>query len=285
MSAVSSEPGASVLARRQEEYVVIIYIDLLTFVETYDMRSPIDKSATPSEKLDFIFAHICNFENTTTGRRNDEGGVAIDFRAAYMSFDHNYFGLNSYEEMNFYLDTLKQKGLIMLFKDTPASRLGSGQKIISFYSSGVITFLGLKYLSQISKKGVLSNQCFVAMVFDEKKDQRLAAIQAACLPMGFDAFVIDQFASKENQTIDAKIIAAIKSSRFCIADFTSLNLGAYFEAGIAVGREMKVIFICESKDFRENKKHFDVNHYPFLCYDGFTHLTQLLTDEIGAYIA
>ena len=103
--------------------------------------------------------------------------------------------------------------------------------------------------------------------------------------MCFDAFVIDQFASKKNKTIVAKIMAAIKSSRFCIADFTSFNLGAYFEAGIAVGREMKVIFICEAKDFKENKKHLDVNHYPFLCYNDFGHLTEMLTDEISAYIA
>ena len=110
------------------------------------MRSPLDKSATPSEKLDFVFSHICNFTNSATGRKNDEGGAVIDFTAAYMSFDHNYFGLNSYEEM-------------------------------------------------------------------------------------------------------------------------------------------KAIFVCEKKDFEENKKHFDVNHYPFLCYDSFAHLTDLLTSEIGAYIA
>ena len=82
------------------------------------MRSPIDKSATPSEKLDFIFAHICNFQHSPAGKRNDEGGVIIDFTAAYMSFDHNYFGLNSYEEMKFYLEALKNKGLINLFENT-----------------------------------------------------------------------------------------------------------------------------------------------------------------------
>jgi hypothetical protein len=249
------------------------------------MRSPIDKSATPSEKLDFIFAHICNFQNTSTGRRNDEGGVVINLTGAYMSFDHHYFGLDSYEEMGFYLDTLSEKGLLRFFENSNALRPGSNQVQVSYPGRAVVTFQGLEYLSQISKKGVLSNKCFVAMVFDAQKDERLSAIQAACLPYRFDAFVIDEFPSKENQTIDAKIIATIKASRFCIADFTALNLGAYFEAGIAIGREMKVIFICEKKDFQENKKHFDVNHYPFLCYNDFAHLTELLKDEIGAYIA
>ncbi|HWY34000.1 MAG TPA: hypothetical protein VNX68_05095, partial [Nitrosopumilaceae archaeon] len=114
------------------------------------------------------------------------------------------------------------------------------------------------------------------MAFDERKQDRLEAIQKACLGYGFDAFIIESYSIKENQTIDSKIIAAIKSSRFCIIDFTSLNQGAYFEAGIAIGREMKAIFICERKDFQENKKHFDVNHYPFLCYDNFVQLTELL---------
>jgi hypothetical protein len=249
------------------------------------MRSPIDKSATPLEKFDFIFAHICNFENKATGRRNDEGGVTIDFTDAYMSFDHNYFGLKSYEELGFYLDALRKEGLIDLFENSGMWRPGSGQDRVLYFSKGVLTFKGLDYLSKISKKGVMSNKCFVAMVFDDKKDQRLAAIQSACLSFGFDAFVIDQYAAKGNQTIDAKIIAAIKSSRFCIADFTDLNRGAYFEAGMAIGREMKVIFICDKQDFQENKKHFDVNHYPFLCYNDFGHLTEMLKDQIGAYIA
>jgi hypothetical protein len=54
------------------------------------MRSPIDKSATPTQKLDFIFSHICNSQNSATGRKNDEGGAVIDFSAACMSFDHNF---------------------------------------------------------------------------------------------------------------------------------------------------------------------------------------------------
>ena len=249
------------------------------------MRSPIDKSASPSEKLEFIFSHICNQKNPATGRRNDEGGVTVDIEAVYMNFTYEYFGLNSYEEMKFYLDTLENEGLMALYQNSTKLRPSPGPRDIVYYSLGHITFKGLDYLSEIDKKGILSNKCFVAMVFDERKDERLQAIQKACLQYNFDAFIIEGYPTKENQTIDAKIIAAIKASRFCIIDFTSLNLGAYFEAGIAIGREMKVIFVCEKKDFQENKKHFDVNHYPFLCYDDFSRLTDLLVAEIGAYIA
>ena len=51
------------------------------------------------------------------------------------------------------------------------------------------------------------------------------------------------------------------------------------------GRGMKVIFVCQEDDFDQNKKHFDVNHYPFITYKDFEDLTKLLTDEITAYIA
>jgi nucleoside 2-deoxyribosyltransferase len=122
------------------------------------------------------------------------------------------------------------------------------------------------------------------MAFDEKKDERLNAIKKACLEYNIDAFIVEEYKTKDNQTIDSRIITAIKSSRFCIVDFTGLNQGAYFEAGFAIGRNMKVILVCEAIDFKENKKHFDVNHYPFLPYDNFEDLTNKLKIEIGSYI-
>jgi hypothetical protein len=57
------------------------------------------------------------------------------------------------------------------------------------------------------------------------------------------------------------------------------------EAGIAIGREMKIIFTCEEDDFKNNRKHFDVNHYPFLTYKSYEELTSKLKIEIAAYIS
>jgi nucleoside 2-deoxyribosyltransferase len=149
---------------------------------------------------------------------------------------------------------------------------------------GKITFKGLNHLHEIENKGILSNKCFVAMSFDGNKNNRLDAIKIACAAYQFDAFVVDDYYETGNQTIDSKIITAIKSSNFCIADFTGINQGAYMEAGFAMGRNMKVIFTCEKKDFETNKKHFDVNHYPFLCYESYGDLTEQLKSRIGAYI-
>ena len=119
------------------------------------MRSPLDKSATPAEKLDFIFSHICNSTNPATGRKNDEGGAIIDFSAAYMSYDHNYFGLNSYDEMKFYLDTLEEKGLVTFFQNFSAQRPVVNRPPVSYLQNGRLTFKGLDYLVQIEKNGIL----------------------------------------------------------------------------------------------------------------------------------
>lgn len=247
------------------------------------MRSPLDKNATPGQKLNFIFEHICNHKRAEGKKTNKEGGAIIDFATSYMNYQFDYFGLNSYREMAFYLDTLENEEFIQFNKQSGETKEHLGERT-GYYKLGKITFKGLSYLSEIENKGILSNKCFVAMAFDTYKEERIAAIKSACSEHGFDAFIVEEYKTKENQTIDTNIIAAIKSARFCIADFTGINRGAYFEAGYAMGRNMKVIFVCEETDFQENKKHFDVNHYPFIPYKNFQDLTSKLKTEITAYI-
>ncbi len=155
---------------------------------------------------------------------------------------------------------------------------------ISFARTAIITFKGMQYLHEIENRSSFSTQCFVAMAFDDSKQNRMSAINESCSKYGITAFTVDEHNEAGNHTIDAKIILAIKGARFCIVDFTGANQGAYMEAGYAMGREKKVIFICEESDFNTNKKHFDVNHYPFLKYTDFSDLVPKLSNEIGAYI-
>ena len=245
----------------------------------------IDKNTSPATKLDAILLHICNYQVPGIGNKNNSGGTIIETMNCYMNHDPKYFGLNSNREMAFYLDTLIKMGFI-----EPASTEGQSRKDywdtepVVFYEKIKITFKGLNHCYELENRGELSKKCFVAMVFDENKVERLNAIKEACAKHGFDAIDVEGYTSKENETIDSRIISALKSAKFCIADFTGLNQGAYFEGGYAMGRNMKVIFVCDKKDFQANKKHFDVNHYPFICYEDFTDLTNKLIDEIGAYI-
>ena len=186
--------------------------------------------------------------------------------------------------MKFYIGQLFEDKLLAFEDQRHTTVPGRNHNPIAFINYGVISFKGMQFLNDIERRAVLSSRCFVAMAFDDKKDERLKAINSACQNFGFTAFTVDEHHEPGNHTIDSKIILAIKGSRFCIVDFTGINAGAYMEAGYAMGRDKRVIFVCEVKDFEENKKHFDVNHYPFLRYSSFPDLTSQLTNSIGSYI-
>lgn len=194
-----------------------------------------------------------------------------------------FFGLEHTEEIAFYLETLVDSGFLSKEGETASYNYYSNLTV-NFPQNRSITFKGLSRLAEIENEGYLSNKCFVAMPFDKNKESRIETIKKACKEFNYDAFPVYEYYTKDTQTIDSKIIAAIKSSKFIIADFTGINQGAYLEAGYAMGRNMKVIFLCEESDFDTNKKHFDVNHYPFIKYKDFDELYTKLLPEIEAYI-
>ena len=243
----------------------------------------IDKNASPTVRLEMILSQIGNQQDTQTKIPNNTGDATITINDSYMRFDPNYFGLISKKEMKFYLDTLVKSGWIE-YQGTANDTVPDDHYPLTFNKYGKLTFAGLEKVHSIENKGVLSKKCFVAMPFDKKKNKRIEAIRNACSEYGLHAFTVDEHVTDGNHTIDAKIISAIKSSKFCVADFTGINQGAYMEAGYAMGRDIKVIFICEKKDFETNKKHFDVRHYPFLFYSDFADLTAQLKDHINSYI-
>ena len=60
--------------------------------------------------------------------------------------------------------------------------------------------------------------------------------------------------------IDNILVMAIRDSKFCIADLTHDNHGAYWEAGYAEGLGKPVIYICKRSKFENKTSHFDTNH-------------------------
>lgn len=74
----------------------------------------------------------------------------------------------------------------------------------------------------------------------------------------------------------------MKSSKFCIADFTEQRDGVYFESGFAVGLGKKVIYTCHKKWFK--KSHFDTNHFPHIIYESMQELKEKLDNKIKAWI-
>ena len=133
-----------------------------------------------------------------------------------------------------------------------------------------------------------SSQCFVAMWFDDSLDDVYEkgfspAIQAA----GYTPLRIDKDPGVIGKLDDA-IIAAIRRSRFVVADFTHGDDGArggvYYEAGFAQGLDLPVIFTCR-KDMMVNV-HFDTNHFNHILWEWENpeDLREQLTDTIVAAI-
>ncbi len=117
---------------------------------------------------------------------------------------------------------------------------------------------GWAHLEEIKKVNSDSNQCFVAMWFDDRMQNTYDnAISKGILDAGYKPHRVDQ--REYNDKIDDEIIVQIRRSHFIVADFTGHRGGVYYEAGFAKGLGLEVIFTCR-KDDMENL-HFDIRQY------------------------
>ena len=120
-------------------------------------------------------------------------------------------------------------------------------------------------LFQISPKGLLylegrresiSSVGFCAMWFNPSVrfiyDE---AISKAIKDAGYEPFRVD--GKEHNNRIDDEIVANIKSAKFMVADLTGHRGGVYYEAGLAHGLGLEVIFTCKEK----RATHFDIRQY------------------------
>jgi nucleoside 2-deoxyribosyltransferase len=149
-----------------------------------------------------------------------------------------------------------------------------------------ITVLGK---SRFAESGHSSNQIFVAMEFSPEMLEIFSSIRHDVeQATRYKLALVNDF--KHNATIDNKIIAEINRSAALIADFSSNNRGAYYEAGYAHGQGKEVIFICKdapdpnSKDQKRliDGVHFDTRQRNHILWRDAEHLKTELTDWILA---
>lgn len=220
---------------------------------------------TPSEKYDNLFTKL--FSLQTYDGELIEYMERINPQTYYKK---NYF--KDEGELNFYAKTLDKNGLISL---TFNNSLDS----IVDYS---ITFRGLQYSLKLETEGKQSKNCFIAMSFSEGMGDIRAAIKDACTVTGYTAVIVDEIHHDSDTTINDAIIANLKKSRFCIADFTEQKKGVYFESGFALGQGKQVIYSCRNDSFIES--HFDTNHFPHILYNTPEELKERLVNKIEAWI-
>lgn len=162
---------------------------------------------------------------------------------------------------------------------------------------------GYSYIDEKTKISFKNKRCFVAMWFDEAILDRVAPyIIDAIVKTGFEPFISrDQ---EHNDDICDSIVAGINNSRLLIADFTGQRPSVYFEAGMAMGLGIPVIWTCREDWFNnqviikkevtlngkkesvdlcdEGHVHFDVNHYKFIVWKNGEDLCKKLIDRIEA---
>jgi hypothetical protein len=136
--------------------------------------------------------------------------------------------------------------------------------------------------SRVSRSG---RQAFVAMWFD---DSMVAAYDVAVAPAIVDAgwkpLRVDR--KEHSNKIDDEIVAEIRRSTFVVADFScapgNVRGGVYFEAGLAQGLGLPVIWSCRHDCVDD--LHFDTRQYNHIVWDDLDEFREALTKRILAVI-
>ena len=127
-----------------------------------------------------------------------------------------------------------------------------------------ITPAGWDHITNLSFVPSKSDDAFVAMWFDTSLNAVWSqGIAKGISESGYNPVRIDK--TEHNNKIDDEIVAAIRRSRFLVADFTGQRGGVYFEAGLAAGLGKPVVWLCRRADLKD--VHFDTRQYNFLLWD------------------
>ena len=190
-------------------------------------------------------------------RHSEYAGQQVELQrdsAKYLELMAISFSANE-QELEYLIDTFlaEDKGYIKTF------RTSSG---VTY--AVVVTVDGYSYLEELRGATRYSRIGFCAMWLDDRlKSVWLDAIEPAIAGAGYEPYSSDKHA--RNNRIDDVHIAMIRRSRFVIADYTGNRGGVYFEAGLALGLGIPVIWTC--RQGRLNRIHFDAGQYNFITWE------------------
>jgi nucleoside 2-deoxyribosyltransferase len=126
-----------------------------------------------------------------------------------------------------------------------------------------LSYAAYAYVDEHLAKNAESPIGFCAMWFN---DQVLPLWERAIEPSidaaGYEPLRLDKH--EHNNRIDEEIIASIRRARFLVADLTAHRAGVYFEAGLAMGLGLPVIWMV--RDDQLNDTHFDNRQFNFIVW-------------------
>lgn len=176
------------------------------------------------------------------------------------------------DEFLYFLQTIVEQGLL----EEPLSRDPARQ------TSFRLTPAGWQRVRELAKTRQDPSRAFVAMwITSETRAAWEDGIRPALVALGYDDPVRIDYTHGDNK-IDDRIIAEIRRSGLVVADFTGHRGGVYFEAGLAMGLGIPVVWTCRRED--QPQAHFDTRQYQHLLWDTPEDLREQLINHIAARI-
>jgi hypothetical protein len=130
-----------------------------------------------------------------------------------------------------------------------------------------LTFDGWRRFEELRRRRVDSRRAFMAMPYgDDTLDEVfrscfVPAVEAA----GFKLERLDD--NPQPGLIDNRLRVEIRTARFLVADLTTHNRGAYWEAGFAEGLDRPVIYTCRRDVVERKQTHFDTEHQQIVLWE------------------
>lgn len=214
------------------------------------------------DHLDYTLEHVRGHQT-----RSDE---FMEYREL-VGTDYPLVFARDGNEFLYFLQTLEDQGLL----EQPPNRDPARR------TSFRLTPAGWQRVRELSNTRQDPSRAFVAMWFTPKlKAAWEDGIRPALVALGYDPVRIDL--THGDNKVDDRIIAEIRRSGLVVADFTGHRGGVYFEAGLALGLGIPVVWTCQRKDQR--RLHFDTRQYQHLLWDAPNDLREQLVNHIAARI-
>jgi nucleoside 2-deoxyribosyltransferase len=157
-----------------------------------------------------------------------------------------------------------------------------GQNLIKKEENTIIVLPeGWKRIDELQKNQTNSKQVFIAIAFSESMKVVQEKIEEGIRKAGYLPYVMNK--NKHNNQIVPEILFQIKQSKFVIAEFSTNNNGAYYEAGYAAGLGKEVIHICNDDKFKE-EGHFDIKQKSTVLWKSIDEISNALFEHIEATI-
>lgn len=244
----------STISRKSNPY----YIEKLA---TYNFESIINSVPYPSSLLDKINSVL------------EYISIKTDFFGQKITISNNDYPLffcRDEKELKEIISYLIQNNLLNLRNNI------ENQNLLK------ITTEGIKKIEELGKN-TKSDQCFVAMWFDEEtKKLWLEGIMPIVRKAGYKPLKIDELEHIDN--IVSRIISEIRQSKFMIVDLTGYRGGVYFEAGFGFGLGLPVIYTCREDKLEE--VHFDLKQQNIILWkdNELPKFKTKLINRIGAVV-